>query len=62
MNDNEFETLKELAESVLLAIDSGDWKVDGRNDPELILDRVNRIMTRRGYTLDGLMGLEYVRD
>jgi len=58
----EIETLKDLAESVLLAIDSGDWNVDGRNDPEIYLDRIKRIMARNGYTLDGLCGLEYVRD
>jgi len=61
MSNSELQILKDLAESVLFAIDSGDWQVDGRNDPELCLERVKTIMARNGYKLDELCGYEFVR-
>jgi len=54
------ETLKELVESVEHAIRTGDWDVDGRNDPEMVLSRAESILKDCGYRRDGLTGEEFI--
>ena len=54
------ETLKELVETVEQAIRTGDWDVDGRNDPDMILHRAESILKKCGYRRDGLTGEEFI--
>jgi hypothetical protein len=39
--------LEALRESVAVAVETGDWKVDGRNDPEMLLAQINEILPRK---------------
>ena len=53
------ETLRELVEGVNQAIENGDWKVDGRCDPDMVLTRAESILLKCGYRKDGLTGTEF---
>jgi hypothetical protein len=53
------ETLRELVEGVNHAIEIGDWKVDGRCDPDMVLTRAESILLNCGYRKDELTGTEF---
>jgi hypothetical protein len=54
--------LAQLVETVEQAIRSGDWDVDGRNDPDMILYRSESILKEYGYRRDSLSGEEFLCD
>jgi len=53
------ETLRELVEGVNQAIENGDWKVDGRCDPDMVLTRAETILLNCGYRKDELTGTKF---
>ena len=56
------EILADLCSSVNFAIKSGDWKVDGRNDPDYILSVASATLEQEGWHLDGITGDEWLED
>jgi len=59
---NTLETLKDLLETVEHAIRIGDWDVDGRCDPDMIIERAESILVANGYRRDSLTGEEFIFD
>lgn len=60
MRTQETELIKALLECVEQAIRTGDWNVDGRNDPDMILERAEGILIEAGYRRDGWTGEEFI--
>lgn len=54
------EALRSLLETVEMAIKMGDWKVDGRCDPDMELYRAEVALIDNGYRRDGLTGEEFI--
>lgn len=52
------ESLRELFEAINIAIKIGDWKVDGRCDPDSALFRAESILIECGYRQDELTNEE----
>jgi len=46
----------DLVEIIEAAIRSGDWKVDGACDPDLVLSVAEDHLREHGYTRDGITG------
>ena len=51
-----------LVEVIEAAIKSGDWKVDGACDPDMILDMAEDYLRDMGWTRDGITGECWIRD
>lgn len=58
--DKTLEILKNLLETVECAIRIGDWKVDGRCDPDMIIERAESVLLANGYRRDSLTGEEFI--
>lgn len=56
MKTRSLDVLAQLVETVEQAIQNGDWKVDGRCDPEIILHHAEAVLKKHGYRRDGLTG------
>ena len=51
------EIIAELWNAMTMAIENGDWKVDGRCDPVMIMDEAESELMRAGWTMNGIDGL-----
>ena len=60
MKTQETEALRSLVETIEFAIRIGDWKVDGRCDPDMELHRAKKILLDNGYRRDSLTGEEFI--
>ena len=60
MRTKETESLKSLVEIIEHAIRIGDWKVDGRCDPDMELYRAEQILLDNGYRRDSITGEEFI--
>lgn len=62
MSTETTELIVRLLSSMEAAIESGDWKVDGANDPDCVMHNADRFLRNSGYTRDGLTGTEWIKD
>jgi hypothetical protein len=61
MNET-LETLRNLLETVEHAIRIGDWNVDGRCDPDMMIERAKSTLLANGYRRDSLTGEEFIHE
>jgi len=59
MNNEITEILARLLETVEQAIMVGDWKVDGRCDPDMIMHKAESILIDNGYRRESVNGEDF---
>lgn len=57
----ETDIIMQLVETIGSAIISGDWKVDGVNDPDAIMRRACAYLEQMGYVPDCVTGETFIR-
>lgn len=56
----QLQMISQLVELMEAAIRSGDWKVDGACDPDMLLSEAEDMLRDAGYTRDGLTGENWI--
>ena len=60
--EQEKHIIKELVDTIEVAISAGDWKVDGACDPDYILKRAKKHLEEENYETYSRGGLDIFQD
>lgn len=52
----QLEIILNLLDVIETAIKSGDWVVDGANDPDIVINQTHRYLRSRGYVQNSIDG------